>query len=701
MAIVFFSADISKVSDSVEHPSTMINRRNRLFGVRSVIVGLGMCFMLLSGSAVGQDSNSQQEPDNKDEWARQYLEDDPLAAKEQITLDDLRMAINDPKRRATAISLHFPRVEQATEEEKIAFLLELLRSEHIEVHQQSAQQIERLGALESSVRQLLVEALRSSDQELRKAAVVGLQKIALLDEEVLAEYQRAAEEFAWAMEPEVADASLEWLRSTHGAMSLPLIIRLLHEGELPTRMRAAKALADMALQAREAAILSQAVPSPMRTMQLEAPVQGTPPKSAPPPGSLHSTRTAQDAQPSPVTVYFGTNRQPLERQEREWFQTIRFPILLLIILGLFFFSLARIFAEKRFSISWMVLSLMLLGCFIWAFSALRAELRSVWRIDTHPGFGARRDANDLVHYGTCLVTIPPTHVVGAVEQPLFGPEDEALHVVLQQTVELPKDDFFDQLRFTLQGLPANERDCFVFIHGFNVSFDEAARRTAQIHYDLDFSGMPIFFSWPSRTSLRHYFSDRNEIAYSRFVIKQFLSDLCERLKADRIHVIAHSMGADATCQAIAELGDRGKVFDQVILAAPDIDRDVFSRQLAPRMAKAARRTTMYCSRNDLALMASRTFNDAVRAGDSSRGALVVKDIDTIDASDIDTDLLGHSYYGDCLPILRDVRQILGMDLPPVGRKLIPWPVEDQLIYWTLPGLEIRNSAGSNESLPLP
>jgi len=146
-------------------------------------------------------------------------------------------------------------------------------------------------------------------------------------------------------------------------MSLPLIFRLLHEDELPTRVRAAKALADMAVQAREAAILSQAKPSPMRNMQLDAFVQDSPPKFAPPPESLHSTRTAQDAQPSPVTVYFGTNRQPLERQERDWFQTIRIPILLLIILGNFLFSLTRIFAEKRFSISWMVLCLMLLGCY--------------------------------------------------------------------------------------------------------------------------------------------------------------------------------------------------------------------------------------------------------------------------------------------------------------------------------------------------
>jgi esterase/lipase superfamily enzyme len=157
------------------------------------------------------------------------------------------------------------------------------------------------------------------------------------------------------------------------------------------------------------------------------------------------------------------------------------------------------------------------------------------------------------------------------------------------------------------------------------------------------------------------------------------------------------MGADATCRAIAELGERGRIFDQIILAAPDIDREVFRLQLAPRFTRTANRTTMYCSSNDLALFVSRTFNDSLRAGDSSRGAVVVKEIDTVDASDIDTDLLGHSYYGDCLPLLDDVQQLISRSLPPAERHLLPWPVEDQLMYWTLP--ETAQAAPDDEKSP--
>jgi esterase/lipase superfamily enzyme len=132
------------------------------------------------------------------------------------------------------------------------------------------------------------------------------------------------------------------------------------------------------------------------------------------------------------------------------------------------------------------------------------------------------------------------------------------------------------------------------------------------------------------------------------------------------------------------MGERGKIFDQIILAAPDIDRDVFRTQLLPRMAKAGNRTTMYCSRGDLALHISYTFNDAPRAGDSSRGILVTSEMDTVDASGIDTALLGHSYYGDCGPILNDVRQLVDQDLGPEQRQLKPWPFARELKYWTFP-----------------
>ena len=119
-----------------------------------------------------------------------------------------------------------------------------------------------------------------------------------------------------------------------------------------------------------------------------------------------------------------------------------------------------------------------------------------------------------------------------------------------------------------------------------------------------------------------------------------------------------------------------------MLAAPDIDVLEFERDFGPKLALHSVRTTIYCSSTDLALHASYSFNDAPRVGDSSHGIVVIKDIDTIDASLMRTDLLGHSYYGDCVELAADIGVLLKTNAAPgsENRKLKQRPWES-LIYW--------------------
>ena len=50
-------------------------------------------------------------------------------------------------------------------------------------------------------------------------------------------------------------------------------------------------------------------------------------------------------------------------------------------------------------------------------------------------------------------------------------------------------------------------DAFLFIHGYNVTFEGAARRTAQMAYDLGFNGAAVFYSWPSQGTPTAYTID--------------------------------------------------------------------------------------------------------------------------------------------------------------------------------------------------
>jgi esterase/lipase superfamily enzyme len=241
--------------------------------------------------------------------------------------------------------------------------------------------------------------------------------------------------------------------------------------------------------------------------------------------------------------------------------------------------------------------------------------------------------------------------------------------------------FYAAIKQKLEGLSDTSRDCLLYVHGYNVAFDDAAMRAAQIHHDLQFAGTTMFYSWPSRASVQHYFSDRNEIRFSHTLIKEFLRGVLDNVPVDRFHIVAHSMGADALCQALLELDPDGEIFDQIILAAPDIDADVFKQQILPRLQQYGHRTTLYCSKNDWALHASKHFNDSLRAGDSSMGPLVMAGLDTVDASEMDTELLGHSYYGNCLRLLDDLRLLIEHNRPPAERELEPLFEVPDIPYW--------------------
>ncbi|MCB1335312.1 MAG: alpha/beta hydrolase, partial [Roseivivax sp.] len=121
-------------------------------------------------------------------------------------------------------------------------------------------------------------------------------------------------------------------------------------------------------------------------------------------------------------------------------------------------------------------------------------------------YGAGRGTLEL---GIATVTIPDVHVPGLVEKPsiwrLEFRADPARHVVLQSVTPLEADAFYTHLHGAVE--QSQRKEAFVFIHGYNVSFDKAARRAAQIAYDMSFAGVPILYSWPSADSTVGYMAD--------------------------------------------------------------------------------------------------------------------------------------------------------------------------------------------------
>ena len=104
-------------------------------------------------------------------------------------------------------------------------------------------------------------------------------------------------------------------------------------------------------------------------------------------------------------------------------------------------------------------------------------------------------------------------------------------------------------------------------------------------------------------------------------------------------------------------------FNHLVLAAPDIDAQTFM-ELAATLQRLSGRITLYESSNDKALHAPKRVHGHPRAGEP---LLVIPGLDTIDASAIDTDFLGHSYFSDNWPLLSDIHSILSRDELPSGR----------------------------------
>ncbi|MHC4446941.1 MAG: alpha/beta hydrolase, partial [Planctomycetota bacterium] len=210
----------------------------------------------------------------------------------------------------------------------------------------------------------------------------------------------------------------------------------------------------------------------------------------------------------------------------------------------------------------------------------------------------------------------------------------------------------------------------------------AAKRSAEIWYDVGFDGPPIMFSWPSRggsfwRGIFSYFADAETIEWSSVHLKAFLEELVaettpEKLFADepaRIHLIAHSMGCRALTRALVLIADDLKandppIFCDVILAAPDIDRDVFSDVILPDLLASgiAEHYTLYASSSDAVIRTSGVLQVYPRAGNAEDGIVVVDadNFDTIDASSIPSGWLDlqHDYFISEPQVIRDLIEIL-------------------------------------------
>jgi len=288
--------------------------------------------------------------------------------------------------------------------------------------------------------------------------------------------------------------------------------------------------------------------------------------------------------------------------------------------------------------------------------------------DRHPArlFGGARGS---LRYGSCEVSIPREHRMGELESPsllrLELRDDPNQHVMLLSVDITDSSVCLAQLKDAL--LQGSERSALLFVHGYRVTFEDAARRTGQLAYDLGYKGVPVFYSWPSQGKLAGYIVDEANVEWTLPHLTAFLTGFLEQSGAEHVYLLAHSMGNRAMARAVAAVAetrpDLAGRLRGIILTAPDIDADVFRQQIAPALARAANPVTLYASSEDAALQVSKHVHGYPRAGESGPGLVVTQGVETIDATGVDTGFIKHSYFAERRSALSDMFYLIHQNMP--------------------------------------
>lgn len=307
------------------------------------------------------------------------------------------------------------------------------------------------------------------------------------------------------------------------------------------------------------------------------------------------------------------------------------------------------------------------------------------------GRGSFRDAftstrGDLL-LGFVDVSIPEGHAAGEIDRPkwwkLEFSEDPSLHMFIRGLSVVPASQFADLIK-QYRG-PQSKKPTILFVHGYNVSFADAALRTAQIAEDLRIDSIPAFFSWASRADPEKYTIDENTALQSVPDFKSFLRQFAKN-STDRVFLIAHSMGSRIVTQALSEMIQAepqvAKRVVQVVLAAPDLDAAVFREQIVPVFFGQQIPITLYASSRDKTLKVSSGIHGCCRAGLGGDGIVVASGLESVDATTIDTSWLGHSYFAETRALLADMNLLLAQGMRAGSRPLLaPKPTKKDPRYY--------------------
>nr|WP_250152511.1 alpha/beta hydrolase [Ancylobacter radicis] len=256
--------------------------------------------------------------------------------------------------------------------------------------------------------------------------------------------------------------------------------------------------------------------------------------------------------------------------------------------------------------------------------------------DPNPGIFFNGERTTALNFARIDMTVPPTHKPGMVEIPR-GVANPATDMTVREALyrDTPAQ-FSADLKAELARRKPGDRDVTIFVHGYNTLFSEALYRFAQMAEDSKQPGVPVLFTWASRGSVADYVYDNNSATAARDRLEETIRLVFDS-GAENVTILAHSMGNWVTVEALRQIKISGKPIPQskienIILAAPDIDVDVFKSQLK-RLGKPPKPFIVIVSRDDKAL----AFSDFI-AGDKPRLGAYTNDQELVELGAVVVDM---------------------------------------------------------------
>ncbi len=269
------------------------------------------------------------------------------------------------------------------------------------------------------------------------------------------------------------------------------------------------------------------------------------------------------------------------------------------------------------------------------------------------------------HFSVVSVSVPPNHRAGRIESATFGRNVAGRDFTISSRRNLEKADFLDEIAARASSDDGAAGEILLYVHGYDISLNEARFRTAQLVVDSGFAGTPALFTWDSvsRSGLAAYEADKESATVARDALEKLIFDLSNVQGVRHVNILAHSMGAWLTMESLRAIAISGHPdldgrLGEVMLAAPDIDLGVFSQQV---LRVGPEHVTIFVSSTDRALLlSSHIAGDRPRLGalDPSnprdREALEGLGVSVHDLSRLNNDFVGHNTFAEVPAVVRRI-----------------------------------------------